>query len=315
MVSIKGVDNMIDSKFLTFLSLCETRNYTKTAELLYVTQPSVTNHIKSLEKIYNIKLFTSNTKNFKLTPEGELLYKYVLQLKALDAQFDRILAATESKKDQITFSVTKNIVNGYLKYVLSNWSKNNKDINYCLNVKEYEEILEELNQGLIDFAIIDNRFNKKNYQVIQLHKTSLVLAVNKKHPLAKFSKVSFDQLTKERIVLDIKGTGKRDFLESELKLHNRSIKDLTNLIEINCPKTICDLVKTSEFVSVFYRSEIEDEIKSGKLIPIEIVEVNNFIDFSLIFNKNHLSTKFIEKIAQDFSKLYNEVNYLKYTSS
>jgi DNA-binding transcriptional LysR family regulator len=104
---------VIDPKFLTFLSLCETRNYTKTAELLYVTQPSVTNHIKSLEKIYNIKLFTSNTKNFQLTPEGELLYKYVLQLKAMDAQFDRMLAASEKKKEQITFSVTKNINNSF----------------------------------------------------------------------------------------------------------------------------------------------------------------------------------------------------------
>ena len=306
---------MIDSKFLTFLSLCETRNYTKTAELLYVTQPSVTNHIKSLEKIYNVKLFTSNTKNFKLTPEGELLYRYVLQLKALDAQFDRMLAATESQREQITFSATKNIVNGYLKYILSTWSKKNKEINYCLNVKEYDEILEELNQGLIDFAIIDNRFNKKNYQVIQLHKTSLVLAVNKKHPLAKHTRVSFDQLTKERFVLDIKGTGKRDFFESELRLHNRNIKDFFNLIEVNCPKTICDLVKSGELISVFYRSEIEDEIKSGKLIPIEIIEVSNSVDFCLIFNKNHLSTKLIEKIALEYEKLYNEVNYLKYTSS
>jgi hypothetical protein len=50
---------MIDPKFLTFLSLCETRNYTKTAELLYVTQPSVTNHIILFiviwqENVYNI---------------------------------------------------------------------------------------------------------------------------------------------------------------------------------------------------------------------------------------------------------------------
>ena len=110
---------MIDPKFLTFLSLCETRNYTKTAELLYVTQPSVTNHIKTLEKLYDIKLFTSNTKNFKLTPEGELLYKYVLQLKAMDAQFERMLSATGNQKEYLTFSVTKNINNGFLKYLLS----------------------------------------------------------------------------------------------------------------------------------------------------------------------------------------------------
>ena len=306
---------MIDPKFLTFLSLCETRNYTKTAELLYVTQPSVTNHIKTLEKTYNIKLFTSNTKNFKLTPEGELLYKYVLQLKAMDAQFERMLAATEIKKEHITFSATKNMVNGFLKHILLKWSKENDNLTYSMNVCEFDEILEKLNQGVIDFAIIDNRFTKKNYQSIQLHKTKLVLAVNKKHPLSKVKKISFDMLTKENLILDVIGTGKRDFLESELKLHNRNIKDIPNLIEINSPKMTLDMVIGGGYSSVFYLSEIEDEIKSGKLIPIEIGEIVNFVDFYLIYNKNHLSSKKIDKIASDFVKIYNEINYLKYTSS
>lgn len=306
---------MIDPKFLTFLSLCETRNYTKTAELLYVTQPSVTNHIKTLEKIYDIKLFTSNTKNFKLTPEGELLYKYVLQLKAMDAQFDRMLSATGNQKEHFTFSITKNINNSFMKYILAKWTKNNENLSYCLNVREFDDILEELNQGLIDFAIIDNRFTKKNYNSIKVLSTNMVLAVNKKHPLAKMKKISFDILSKERIILDIAGSGKRDFLESELKLHNRNIKDLSNLIEINCPKTIVDMVISGGYASFFYESEIQEEIKSGKLIPIEVVEVNNSIDFYLIYYKNHLSCKKISAIAEEFVKLYNEFKYLKYTSS
>lgn len=305
---------MIDPKFLTFISLCETRNYTKTAELLYVTQPSVTNHIKTLEKIYDIKLFTSNTKNFQLTPEGELLYNYVLQLKAMDAQFERMLVATGNNKEHFTFSVTKNINNSFLKHVLLKWTKNNPDLIYTIKVREHDNILYDLNQGLIDFAIIDTRFTKKNYQSIQLLKTRLVLGVNKKHPLAKMKKVSFDLMNKEKLVLDISGTGKRDFLENELKLHNRNLKDI-NIIEINDPKTTLDMVINGGFVSVFYKCEIEDEIKSGKLIPIEIAEVVNYVDFSLIYNKTHLSCKKIDKIAEDLQKIYNEINYLKYTSS
>ena len=306
---------MIDPKFLTFLSLCETKNYTKTAELLYVTQPSVTNHIKALEKIYDCKLFTSNTKNFQLTPEGELLYKYVLQLKAMDAQFERMLQATSSNKKHISFAITKNINNSFFKYIHSKWSKTNKELSYSLKVCEYEEIGNLMTQGLIDFAIIDNRFNKKNYQSIQLHKTNLVLAVNKKHHLAKMKKISFDLLTKELLVLDNTGTGKRDFLESELKLHNRSLKDFSDLTEVNCPKLVVDMVVSGDYVSVFYKSEIQDEIKSGKLVPIEILEVTNTVDFSLIYHKTHLSSKFIEDLADNFVKLYNEINYLKYTSS
>ena len=75
------------------------------------------------------------------------------------------------------------------------------------------------------------------------------------------------------------------------------------------------MVVSGDYVSVFYKSEIQDEIKSGKLVPIEIVEVTNTVDFSLIYHKTHLSSKFIEDLADNFVKLYNEINYLKYTSS
>lgn len=306
---------MIDQRYITFLSLCETKNYTKTAELLFVTQPSVTNHIKALEKMYNIKLFRTSNKTFELTPEGELLYKYIIQLKAMDAQFERMLAACNAQKQHISFAITKNINNSFFKFILSKWSKTNADLSYSLKVCEYDEIVDLMSQGLIDFAIIDNRFNKRNFHSIQMHKTNLILAVNKKHHLAKVKKLSFGLLNNEPIILDSVGTGKRDFLESELKLHNRSLKDLNNLVEINCPTLVTDMVLSGGYASVFYKSEIEDEIRSGKLIPIEIMEVTNTVDFSLIYYKTHLSSKFIENLADNFTKLYNEFHYLKYTSS
>ena len=47
---------MLNFKLDTFLSLCETRSYTRTAEYLHITQPAVTQHIKYLESYYGTKL-------------------------------------------------------------------------------------------------------------------------------------------------------------------------------------------------------------------------------------------------------------------
>ena len=58
--------DLIDTRLLTFLTLLEEKNYTKTANRLYITQPAVTHHIKSLEKDLNITLFKDN-KSFDLT--------------------------------------------------------------------------------------------------------------------------------------------------------------------------------------------------------------------------------------------------------
>ena len=63
---------MLNYKLSTFLELCETRNYTKTAENLHMTQPAVTQHIKYLEQYYGTKLFYyDEKKRIHLTEHGK----------------------------------------------------------------------------------------------------------------------------------------------------------------------------------------------------------------------------------------------------
>lgn len=68
--------NMIDYRIKTFLVLCDTMNYRKTAEILNMTQPAVTQHIHFLENEYKCKLFIYDRHTLKVTSEGELLKNY-----------------------------------------------------------------------------------------------------------------------------------------------------------------------------------------------------------------------------------------------
>ena len=74
---------MLDLKLDTFLTLCETRNYTKTANNLNITQPAVTQHIKYLEKYYNTKLFYfDENRRLHLTEHGKVLRSYAQTMKS-----------------------------------------------------------------------------------------------------------------------------------------------------------------------------------------------------------------------------------------
>ena len=61
---------MLDFRIQTFLTLCETLSYTKTAALLHITQPTVTQHIQFLENEYGCKLFCYSRKSLSLTERG-----------------------------------------------------------------------------------------------------------------------------------------------------------------------------------------------------------------------------------------------------
>ena len=73
---------MIDAKLTTLLTLIEAQSYTKAAQMLSLTQPAVSQHIRGLEQEYGIKIFLKGTKGMVLTPEGKILEKYARREKA-----------------------------------------------------------------------------------------------------------------------------------------------------------------------------------------------------------------------------------------
>ena len=68
---------MLDFRMDTFLNLCGTMNYTKTAKKLCITQPAVTQHIHYLEHYYGCRLFEYKNKTLTLTPQGKILKRRI----------------------------------------------------------------------------------------------------------------------------------------------------------------------------------------------------------------------------------------------
>ena len=69
----KGGNQMLDFRVYTFLAVCEYMNYTRAAEALHITQPAVSQHIRYLENMYQVKLFLAEGKKIHLSPAGERL--------------------------------------------------------------------------------------------------------------------------------------------------------------------------------------------------------------------------------------------------
>ena len=81
---------MNDPRLLTLLTLIKVKSYTKTAERLFITQPAVSQHIKSLEHQYDITIF-DGTKGFNLTKQGQILVEYARRMQNQDIQLKEAL--------------------------------------------------------------------------------------------------------------------------------------------------------------------------------------------------------------------------------
>lgn len=81
----------MDSKLTTFINIAKLKSFTRTAELLNLTQPAVTQHIKQLEGYYKVKLIMKKGRQILLKGEGELLFKYEKEVESNSLLLERKL--------------------------------------------------------------------------------------------------------------------------------------------------------------------------------------------------------------------------------
>ena len=83
---------MMDSKLETLIKVNETRSFTKAAELLSLTQPAVSQHIRQLEQDLGATLFIRGEGPLKLTQEGEIAIKYAKEFRRSTRIWSRVWA-------------------------------------------------------------------------------------------------------------------------------------------------------------------------------------------------------------------------------
>ena len=118
---------MLDTRFFTFLVLCQTKSFTKTAEELHITQPAVSHHIKYLEEYYNVKLYTYVGKKFHLTTSGEVLYQFVSSFYTDSERIKEQLRQSNSASAMLRLGAEQSAGESFLPYLIISYLEKNPD--------------------------------------------------------------------------------------------------------------------------------------------------------------------------------------------
>lgn len=296
---------MYDHRLKTLLVLLETKNYTKTAEKLYITQPAVTHHIKSLEKDTNIKIF-DNPKLFLLSPKGKILHDYALKAIRLNEQLILALSNYSSEKKGFKIALTNQVMASYIKRAIKYLFIENVFDNASFKVKIMRDILSDVKNGNADYGIVDCSFDTNDFISKLLMRTNIVLIVGQKHPLWHKIKINVDQLFEETIFVDNNGSGIRSRLRQEMNKNNIYTSSFKNLIEMNDVDTIIESVKEGIGLGFVYQTAITNELRNGEVKIIDINDFDMIQSFYLIASKDNLAPKEAGRIALKIVNAYRE---------
>ncbi|MBD7983992.1 LysR family transcriptional regulator [Sporosarcina sp. Sa2YVA2] len=152
-----------------FLTIAETRNFTKAAEILHIAQSSITTRIRVLEQIVGKPLFTRTNKRVTLSRAGELFYTYAERINSLAETGIETIRLEDRFSDKLVIGGPSSIWNYNLNEAIVNFKMSHPEIALDLMAHTNEKTIQKVIDGTIDIGIVYSRPRHPmvNHELIQ----------------------------------------------------------------------------------------------------------------------------------------------------
>ena len=298
----KGDLRMLDNRMKTFLSVCECGSFVAAAKELHITQPAVSQHIRSLEEELGVCLLERTKSKLILTKYGETVRTYAKKATGLYGELLRSLHDEQNRITHLTVGVTHTAESNPIAGALASYCAQNPGVNIKMMTDTISNLYTMLKSYEIDLAVVEGRGSDPDLRYLLLDTDYLVLAVPPEHPFASKSAVTLNELRGERLILRLPDSGTRNLFVSHLESNNMNISDFNVVLEVDNIATIKDLIRRDFGVSILARSALLDELKKGKIVALPVENLSMMREIHLVYRADF--TRF--DLLRDMARTYNE---------
>ncbi len=179
-----------------FLAVAREENMTRAAEMLHVSQPTLSKTLKVLEDELGKKLFTRHSFSIELTEEGMLLRDRAEDLISMADKIEQEFTSLDDiTGGDLYLGLAESFQIRYLAKELGRLKAAYPTMNYHITSGDTEQVTEKLDKGLLDFAVICEPLDERKYDFIEFPEADIWGAVMPEdHPLASHKAVTIDDL-------------------------------------------------------------------------------------------------------------------------
>jgi DNA-binding transcriptional LysR family regulator len=278
--------------------IAKVKSFSKAADKLFLTQPTISNHIHNLEKELGTALFNRTNKNITLTNAGEILFKYAVSILnkrdhaffSLNAYKGRIEGILEIASSSIPEQY-------YLTELMCSFSQKYPDVKYNLMKYDTKKVIDKLNLGEIDFGIVGAKKDSPQLDYMDIMDDDIVL-VAPTSGVFDSDTIDLEALKDTQIIMREEGSGTRAVVEAALKSRSISYGDLNVVAEIESTETIKKLVINGLGVSFISKKALEYELQNNQL---QIIQVKN-LDITRKFYFVYHTKRVLSPLSEAFKE-------------
>lgn len=289
-----------------FCRVVELKSFTKAAKAVYLSQPTVSSHIKDLETHFQCKLVDRLGREVIPTPAGSLLYSYATKIVALEKETEDALSEFHGKiKGRLTMGGST-IPAGYiLPPLLGKFKRDYPEVVVTLVQGDTARIIQETVNGRVELGIVGAK--SQEVQLLQkgIMDDEMFLIVPGQHKWAGKRQVLFDEMAKEPFITREPGSGTRKSIEQVLDESGYSLGALNIVAEMGSTEGVRQAIKAGVGISILSECAVAEELSNRSLKKVKVKGVSFKRAFYLTLHKHRtqspLCRAFIKFIGREMT--------------
>lgn len=292
-----------------FVQVAEGGSFSKAAKELFLTQPTISSHISSLERELNARLFVRNTKEVSLSEDGIKLYKYAKQMLDLQREIEVTFGMDEEGESHAVTIAASTIPAQYLlPEVLTRFSERYPQEQIRIQETDSSKVVMQIVDHRVDIGFTGTVLEKKHCKYIPFYKDELVIITPntpKYQELVQGNKEDISWIKKEHVIMREEGSGTRKEAELQLKGSGVKFAGLDIIASIENQETIKKSVRQGMGISILSKLATADEVANGEILAFPIPNSDEGRDINLVYNKNYQMTRSAERFIKVVKEVYN----------
>ncbi|MHB1015312.1 MAG: selenium metabolism-associated LysR family transcriptional regulator [Desulfurivibrionaceae bacterium] len=273
-----------------FCKVVELKSFTKAAEAIFLSQPTVSEHIRSLEEMLGERLVDRLGREALPTQAGQLLYKYARKILRLRQEAMQAMASYRGTLAGHLSLGASTIPGAYiLPQRIGAFKKLHPAIQITLSIGNSRTVADGVLAGDTEFGVVGARWSDPALEWLEILDDELVLAVYPSHPFAGKKEVKPAQLLNEPMIIRERDSGTRRVVAQLLEKH-LDLARLQIVAEMGSTEAVRQGIKSEVGIAILSSRAVAEDIERGSLVTVPLANIRLSRPFYLIIRKNRQSS-------------------------
>ncbi len=269
-----------------FVTVAESKSFTKAAKILYMTQPAVSAQIKALEERLAVQLMERNDKTIVMTEAGEILYDEAQRILTLYSGLIEAIDELRGVRRGRLFLAASTIPGEYiLPKIIGEFSRIYPEVELALKIADTGMVAEQLIKKTVDIGVIGAPVKNDALCLEEFMKDELII-VSAPSRADGNKEISLEELVEMDLVLREPESGTRMIFYEKLKENGIDPKKLRVVMELGSTRAVITAVESGLGLSIISRLAAQDALQLGKIREIKMKGTGFQRVLYLAWNKN-----------------------------